>query len=137
MYIRKIMFLYCIYCCYILLLDSYMEATICRKKDSACMCIESRAEDFLHSPDNFCTLLPMAIVAIPILLKFSIKTMNYTFKDKSQTVLLFWFYLEVKCFTLAYKLVKKLLLKMINLQQKTRTISNKSVQSLSTFANNN
>ena len=70
------MFLYCIYCCYILLLDSYMEATICRKKDSACISVLSpEAEDFLHSPDNFCALLP--IVAIPILLKFSIKTMNY------------------------------------------------------------
>ena len=34
---------------------------ICRKKDSACMtcmCLSPEAEDFLHSPDNFCTLLP-------------------------------------------------------------------------------
>ena len=74
--------LLCIYIAVILLLDSCMEATICRKKDSACMtcmCIahwalalSPEAEDFLHSPENFCTLLP-----IPTLLKFSIKTMNY------------------------------------------------------------
>ena len=45
-------------------------------KRTAHACVLSpEAEDFLHSPDNFCTLLP--IVAIPILLKFSIKTMNY------------------------------------------------------------
>ena len=40
---------YTVYIAVILLLDSCMEATICRKKDSACMtcmCIESRGRGF-------------------------------------------------------------------------------------------
>jgi hypothetical protein len=71
--------LYSVYITVILLLDSCMEATICRKKDSACiriaigkMALSPEAEDFLHSPENFCTLL-----RIPTLVKFSIETMNY------------------------------------------------------------
>jgi hypothetical protein len=36
------------------------------------LALSPEADDFLHSPENFCTLLP-----IPTLLKFSIKTTNY------------------------------------------------------------
>jgi hypothetical protein len=43
------LYFYAVYIAVILLLDSCMEATICRKKDSACMtymCIESRGRGF-------------------------------------------------------------------------------------------
>jgi hypothetical protein len=67
---------YTVYIAVILLLDSctyggyYLPQKGQRMHD---MTLSPETEDFLHSPENFCTLLP-----IPILLKFSIKTMNYT-----------------------------------------------------------
>ena len=48
----------------ILLLDSCMEAINCHKKDSACMCI-ARGRGLLHSPENFCTLLPIVYTHSP------------------------------------------------------------------------
>ena len=55
----------------------------------ACV-LSPEAEDFLHSPDNFCTLL---VVTIPILLKFSIKTMNYIQRVNHRQFYCFCFYI--------------------------------------------
>ena len=91
-YIRKIIFLYFIYCCYSFAWFRHGGYYLPQKGQRmhacmTCMCILRIAiwhwvprqrivfpagrGLYLHSPENFCTLLP-----IPTLLKFSIKTMS-------------------------------------------------------------
>ena len=87
---------YTVYIAVILLLDScmhggyYLPQKGQRMHDMHVHVLSPEAEDFLHSPDNFCTLL---VVTIPILLKFSIKTMNYIQRVNHRQFYCFGFYI--------------------------------------------